>query len=120
FTRPYPFDPTVVVDVGPVWESKVALLHAHQSQFYEWLPFNAGYVAEVPDADEDRRVWLSDRMQRLDEEVADRYRDRLVAAYGPHRGAAVRMAEAFEGCEYGAPLDEAAVARLFPFATGRP
>ena len=59
FTRPYPFDPTVVIDVGPVWASKVALLHAHPSQFYEWLPYNGDYEAAVPGSDEERKAWLS-------------------------------------------------------------
>ena len=27
----------------------------------------------------------------------------------------IELAEGFEGCEYGAPLDEAARRRLFPF-----
>ena len=47
--------------------------------------------------------------------LADQFRDHLMATYGPDRGAKVRVAEAFEGSEYGAPLDEAAVSRLFPF-----
>jgi len=48
---------------------------------------------------------------------ADKYRELLKRAYGPERGAAVQYAEAFEACEYGAPLDEAARRRLFPFAS---
>ncbi len=116
FTRPYPFDPTVLIDVGPVWEAKVDLLHAHASQFYEWLPYNGGYEAEVPASDELRRAWLSSRMEPLSRKIADRFRAHLVAGYGPDRGKIVRVAEAFEGSEYGAPLDEKAVSRLFPFA----
>jgi LmbE family N-acetylglucosaminyl deacetylase len=48
FTRPYPFEPTVVVDVAPAWDAKVAMLHAHASQFYEWLPYNGGYAPRSP------------------------------------------------------------------------
>lgn len=115
FSRPYPFDPEVVVDIGKVWDAKVALLHAHQSQFYEWLPYNGNYADEVPGPDADRRAWLSGRLQSLAARVADRYRDRLVSIYGPDRGGAVRLAEAFEVSEYGSPLDGPALDRLFPF-----
>ena len=117
FTRPYPFDPTVVLDVSPVWGAKVAMMHAHESQFYEWLPYNGGYLAEVPFGDDDRRSWLAARLSLLSERLAERFRDRLAAVYGTGPGNAVRHAEAFEGCEYGAPLDGPARARLFPFLT---
>ena len=46
---------------------------------------------------------------------AERFRGQLVQCYGPQRGKAVEYAEAFEPCEYGAPLDAAAARRLFPF-----
>ncbi len=115
FTRPYPFDPTVVIDVGPVWDSKVALLHAHQSQFYEWLPYNGDYEATVPISEEERKAWLSKRLEPLFCKLAERFRDHVISAYGSDRGAQVRVAEAFEGSEYGAPMDAAAVSRLFPF-----
>jgi LmbE family N-acetylglucosaminyl deacetylase len=39
FQRPYPFAPTVVIDVGKVVERIVDMLHCHESQFYEWLPY---------------------------------------------------------------------------------
>lgn len=115
FRRPWPFEPAVVVDITAVWDAKIALLHAHKSQFYEWLPYNAGHAAELPAGDAEREQWLSERMRRLSQALADRLRDRLVAAYGPERGGSVTCVEAFEACEYGAPLDAAAVARLFPF-----
>ena len=46
---------------------------------------------------------------------ADRYRDMLIARYGELAGRAVQYAEAFEGCEYGAPLTAQNIGRLFPF-----
>jgi N-acetylglucosamine malate deacetylase 1 len=120
FTRPYPFDPTVVVDVAPVWQSKVAMLHAHQSQFYEWLPYNRSVPETVPEGDEARRAWLSDWMEALSGRLADRFRDRLVETYGPEHGREAQFVEAFEASEYGAPLDDQARARLFPFLPGGP
>jgi LmbE family N-acetylglucosaminyl deacetylase len=119
FQRPYPFTPTVVLDIEPVWDAKVAMLDAHGSQFYEWLPYNGGYAAEVPAGKAARREWLDSRMAALSGRWADRWRGPLVVAYGVERGGRVRLVEAFEASEYGAPLDDRAIARLFPFLPGQ-
>jgi N-acetylglucosamine malate deacetylase 1 len=119
FTRPYPFSASVVVDITTAWDAKIAMLHAHESQFYEWLPANAGHSAEVPEGAEARRAWLAERMRQLSRRLADRLRPELSAAYGPERGSQIELVEAFEGCEYGAPLDAEAIRRLFPFVPQR-
>jgi LmbE family N-acetylglucosaminyl deacetylase len=115
FQKPYPFQPAVVVDVGSVLDRIVAMLHCHTSQFYEWLPYNGGYLDQVPAGDAERRTWLAERVRARLKPRADRYRELLVKTCGPERGAKVEVAEAFEACEYGAPLDEAARQRLFGF-----
>lgn len=115
FQKPYPFQPAVVVDIGAVLDRVAAMLHCHQSQFYEWLPYNAGYLNEVPKDDAARKHWLKERIGARIRHRAARYRDLLVRTYGPERGARSEYIEAFEGCEYGAPLDDAARARLFGF-----
>ena len=51
FTKPCPFQPHVVVDIDDEFDRVVAMLHCHQSQFYEWLPYNAGYLDQVPQED---------------------------------------------------------------------
>jgi len=115
FQKPCPFQPSVLVDVGGVLDQIVAMLHCHQSQFYEWLPFNGGYVDQVPTEDAARRGWLAAQTRQRLRPRADRYRALLLRQLGPERGARVEYVEAFEACEYGAPLDEAARRRLFPF-----
>lgn len=115
FQKPYPLDPAVVVDVGPVFDRIVDMLHCHRSQFYEWLPFNQGILHEVPQSDRDRWNWLAEHMRDRLRKRADRFRKLLIQQYGPERGAKVEYAEAFEGCEYGSPLDAAALKRLFWF-----
>jgi LmbE family N-acetylglucosaminyl deacetylase len=116
FQKPYPFQPCVVLDVDAVFDRIIAMLDCHRSQFYEWLPYNLGHAQAVPDDDDERRAclasWIGARMRR----TADRYREHLVRRYGSERGGKVQYAEAFEACEYGAPLDEAAVERLFAAA----
>jgi LmbE family N-acetylglucosaminyl deacetylase len=115
FTRPYPFQPTIAVDVGPVLDQVIAMLDCHVSQFYEWLPYNTGKLQEVPTGKSERRAWLAEQVKSRLREQADRFREALLATYGPVRGKSVEYAEAFEGCEYGALLDAAACRRLFPF-----
>lgn len=115
FQKPYPFTPAVAVDVGPVLDRIVAMLDCHASQFYEWLPFNAGEQDEVPAGQSDRRAWLADKLQARLRRQAHRWRDLLVRTYGTQRGGSIEFAEAVEPCEYGAPFDATTVRRLFPF-----
>jgi N-acetylglucosamine malate deacetylase 1 len=114
FQRPYPFAADVVVDIEPVLDRVVEMLHRHKSQFYDWLAYNHGYEDELPAGDDDRRAWLADRMKRLIAPLADRYRRQLVDRYGKDRGERVRYVEAFEVCEYGAELTGELRERLFP------
>jgi LmbE family N-acetylglucosaminyl deacetylase len=115
FKKPCRFEPHVVVDIAGEVDRVVAMLHCHQSQFYEWIPYNAGYLEQVPQGEQARRDWLAGRIRRRLRPLADRYRDLVVQTYGPERGGRVEYVEAFEVSEYGAPLDAAARARLFPF-----
>ena len=48
FQRPYRFSPDVVVDISDAFDDKVAAIHCHTSQVYEWLPYNRGELASVP------------------------------------------------------------------------
>jgi N-acetylglucosamine malate deacetylase 1 len=120
FTRPYRFEPHIVVDVEDVLDKIVGMLHCHASQFYEWLPYNGGYVGEVPEGEETRRAGLAGRFRRRIRPLADRCRALLEATYGPVHGARAQFVEAFEVSEYGAPLDAAERSRLFPFLPAAP
>ncbi len=117
FRKPYPFTPDVAIDIDEVVEQKIDMLRAHTSQVYEWLPYNAGVLDQVPPATDEaaRREWFRSRRLPGMAALADRHRDLLVKRYGEERGRAVQYAEAFEACEYGASLNEAALRRLFPF-----
>ncbi len=118
FQKPYPFTPDVVVDIGEVVEEKFAMIEQHRCQVYDWLPYNAGDRDQVPEGEAERRAWLRARYEPRLRGIADRFREQLVARYGPERGARVRYAEAFEACEYGAPLTAEACDRLFPLPDG--
>lgn len=114
FQKPYPFEPDVVVAIDDVIAEKIQMLHQHESQIYEWLASNSGHLDDVPGSDSERREWLKTRWLPRFGEIADRFRDDLVERYGEKRGQSVEYAEAFEACEYGAPLTDRKAEKLFP------
>ena len=115
FRKPGPFEPDIAVDITPVWEKKIDGLDAHVSQFYEWLPWTAGRLGEVPEGAKERREWLSRVRQNP---VSPEVRAALVKWYGPSKGNEALHAETFEICEYGSQPDEAEIRRLFPMLGG--
>lgn len=115
FQKPAPFTPDVVVDIDTTAEAKVNAMACHVSQFFEWLPFNDRVQHEVPDDEAARHAWLRAHWHPFLGGVADRFRSELCARYGQTRGGGVTFAEAFEWCEYGAPLTPEITQQLFPF-----
>jgi N-acetylglucosamine malate deacetylase 1 len=116
FQRPYRFQPDVIVPIDETIEQKLNALHCHTSQMYEWLPYNGGYLAEVPADPVQRRAWLGERYGARLQRIADLYRTLLIERYGEERGQAIRYVEAFEACEYGSPLSAENRDTLFPFS----
>ncbi len=115
FTRPYPFSPTVVVDIEPVIEWVVDMLDCYKSQFYEWLPYNRRQEEVVPADTAARRRWLGEQFRAQIKPLAEKYREQLIHIYGEQQGRPIRYIEAFEPCEYGSPLTEQKRRQLFPF-----
>lgn len=116
FQKPYPFAAYVAIAIDEVVEKKMDMLHCHTSQMYEWLPFNAGNLDEVPKSPADRRQWLEHRLEQF-QKTANQHRDLLKKLYGEERGRQIQYAEAFEGCEYGSKLTDENIPTLFPFFT---
>jgi LmbE family N-acetylglucosaminyl deacetylase len=111
FQRPNPFRPDVAVDITSVYEKKIRALDAHVSQFYEWLPWTEGRLAEVPPGAEERKKWLAaTRVRPITPEI----RAALERGYGAERAQKAVQAEAFEICEYGTRPDDEALRRFFP------
>ena len=111
FKKPNPFQPDIAVDITPVIAKKLAGLDAHQSQFYEWLPWIGNYESELPKDPAKYKEWLlQKRVAKPNPEV----QKSLVKWYGPTRAAKVLYAEAFEICEYGSQPTEADLRNLFP------
>ena len=117
FTRPYPLAPDVIVDVTAHVSTIVEMLACHESQFYEWLPFNQGTLEQVPAPEGNRKHWLRQWYSQWFHVTTDRYREELIHQFGQQRGETMQFVEIFEISEYGSPLDETSRDRLFGFAT---
>lgn len=115
FRKPYPFQPDIAVDVDAVWETKIASMAAHQSQFGEWLPWIDGYAHELPaDPAEASRLAAARYTFPIDEPV----RESLRRYYGDAADA-IQQAESFEICEYGSQPSPEDIRRLFPMLKAR-
>ncbi|MBY0506375.1 MAG: PIG-L family deacetylase [Bryobacteraceae bacterium] len=112
FKKPAPFRPDIAVDISSVFPQKIFALDAHESQFYEWLPWVDGRLEEVPKERSARLAWLAkDRSPAIPAET----RASLEKWYGAAAAAAAKQTEAFEICEYGKQPTEAEIRQLLPF-----
>jgi LmbE family N-acetylglucosaminyl deacetylase len=113
FKKPTPFSPEVAVSIDDVIEKKISMFDAHVSQMYEWLPWHAGALDQVPQDPQARKDWLRYRLTR--NRPSPEVRQALAKWYGPEMAERIQYAEAFEICEYGRQPSESEIRRLFPF-----
>ena len=111
FQKPYPFRPDIAVDISDVYEQKIYGVSAHESQFFEWLPWLSGRLDEVPLDEKVKLEWLGKQWKR---EITPEIRTSLVKWYGEDKGKKVTVAEAFEISEYGRIPNEEEIRKLFP------
>jgi len=111
FQRPYPFQHDIAVATGAVYDTRLDALDAHESQFYEWLPWVSGVLDEVPDDAVARKAWLR---AWWEQDVPAAQRTALEHWYGPKHAAAVQHAESFQIAEYGHQPTDDEIRRLFP------
>jgi len=114
FKKPMPFHPDIVIDITPVIEKKIDVISAHESQVFEWLPWNGGYADKVPPATDPaaRRKYVAD--QFLSRGSVERFREAALQWYTPEQLKNARYLEAFEICEYGRIPDKDTIKQLFP------
>jgi LmbE family N-acetylglucosaminyl deacetylase len=111
FQKPNPFKPEIAIDITSVYDQKIVALDAHQSQFYEWLPWIGGYADQVPADPTERKKWLA---KAEADTITPEIRQSLEKWYGKEKAALVKYAEAFEVCEYGSRPSEDDIRKIFP------
>ncbi|WP_031527983.1 PIG-L deacetylase family protein [Dyadobacter crusticola] len=113
FQKPNPFRPDIAVDITNILAKKVDGLDAHTSQFYEWLPWTNGDLANVPKDPAERKKWLTSAMEKRSS-VTPEIRTSLEKWYGPEKAKEIKFVEVFEICEYGKQPTPEEIKRLFP------
>jgi LmbE family N-acetylglucosaminyl deacetylase len=103
------FQPDVVVPIDQVLETKVEMGMEHASQLFEWLPYNAGNLEDVPGNPSDRRSYARRRFESRGAAV--------LAGCAPVQSA-FRFAEAFQISEYGRQPTADELGELFPHEVG--
>jgi len=118
FQKPNPFAPDVVVATDAVIQKKQEAIWKLQSQIESlWATGDFEKVVPVPEdpqARQQRRREVDDRIAGRDKGVADKYRGKLAELYGPDKAKEVKYAEAFELCEYGRRPSPDELKKLFP------
>jgi len=110
FQIPTPFRPDIAVIIDPVFDQKIYAMSAHESQFFEWLPWTSGDLDQVPADEKSRLEFLAGRRTSTPDEKTI---DCLRKWYGDKADQA-KHAEAFEICEYGRQPDDQEIKVLFP------
>jgi len=111
FQKPNPFQPDIAVAIDEVIDQKIYAMAAHESQFFEWLPWTAGRLDQVP---KDEKARLDFIAQRYRGGIPDNIKESVIKWYGDEDGSKIKYAEAFEICEFGRHPDENEIKRLFP------
>ena len=112
FQKPTPFQPDIAVDITDVFDQKIYSMAAHESQFFEWLPWTSGKLDQVPKTNEERLKWLAEWRKPG---VNEKTRESLIKWYGKEKADRAKYAEGFEICEYGRKPSDEEIREMFPF-----
>jgi len=107
------YRPDIVVDTGPVIEKKLLGCDAHASQFYEFAPWQRGFLDQVPEGWEERRSYILKGWSEFLDASAEML-PVLEATYGAEKAQQIRYAEPFEIADFGRIPSESERKTLFP------
>ena len=110
FQKPNPFKPDIAVIIDDVFDQKIYAVSAHESQFFDWLPWTMGILDKVPKDEKARLEFLANWRKNTPNKAT---LDCLKKWYGD-RATIAKHAEGFEICEYGKQPSDEEIKRLFP------
>lgn len=110
FLHPDNSSPDIAIDIDAVYDQKIYAMSAHESQFFEWLPWTQGTLDQVPQGKEERLKFLGRRYRPASGAV----KECLKKCYGDARGNKVVYAEGFRAAEFGTRASFEDLLRLFP------
>ena len=113
FKQP-PFKPDIVVEIDSVVEKKIDLINCHESQFFEWLPWDMGIkdFDKGKMSEQEARQWLKNNWLKRNLTQASMYTELIEKFYGD-MAPYIKHIEAFEITEYGRIPDEDELKELF-------
>ncbi len=110
FQRPNPFEPDIAVIIDEVYDQKIYAMSAHESQFFDWLPWTMGVLDQVPKDEKERLAFLAQwRPNKPDDKMVE-----VLKKWYGDRAEIAKHAEAFEICEYGKQPTDEEIKKLFP------
>jgi LmbE family N-acetylglucosaminyl deacetylase len=103
-------DPDVAVDIDKEADQKLYAASAHESQFFEWLPWLDGTLDKVPASREERlkflKIWLFPPTNAV--------RECLEKWYGEPKASTIKNAESFKIADFSRKPDHEELLKLFP------
>ncbi len=115
FLKPYPSEPSIVVSIDDVADKKWNCITAMPSQFADLDSWQGRTLPDLPKDEQGRRDHILNIVKQWNEDVATKYRDRLIELYGKNKGSKIKYAEAFELCQYGRQPSMDELKKLFLF-----
>jgi hypothetical protein len=103
-------DPDIAIDIDSVAEQKLYAAAAHESQFFEWLPWLDGTLDKVPKSQEERLKFMLKWLTPPNESV----RKCLKLWYDEERVSKIKYTESFRVADFSRKPDHEEMLKLFP------
>ena len=103
-------DPDIAIDIDNVAEQKLYAAAAHESQFFEWLPWLDGTLDKVPKSQEERLKFMLIWLTPPNESV----RKCLKLWYDEERASKIKYTESFRVADFSRKPDHEEMLKLFP------